>query len=319
MTQEKRNPSPVDLKKLFALSGNRCAFPKCTDTIVNGSTLIGEICHIRAANPGGPRYDSEQSAEDRHGFQNLILLCRNHHKVIDDDIESYTVDRLQKMKSTHEDHATTLNESDAKLGMQVLVANTLQANNQSGGIAANIINAASINFHSNSKSDAQDERNIQAIETLWLSISNLKSDFSTIIFVDSIFTKEEFQDHFCGTEHHSMLEILNPFSHLDTLTEIIQKRNLKDAELKRLFVSERLYSIFLVTQVLFLRSAFLIQTSYIKNAYQDWRTDPVLAAQLSLILSDEEIALAKLRQIGGLGTLIELLESSFLSEAKTAK
>ena len=38
------------LKKLFALSGNRCAFPGCAQAVVNEhGDLIAEVCHIEAA------------------------------------------------------------------------------------------------------------------------------------------------------------------------------------------------------------------------------------------------------------------------------
>jgi hypothetical protein len=84
-------PTDATIKRLFARSGNRCAFPKCPVEI--------EMCHIKAARPGGPRYDPLQSAAERHGYDNLILLCGTHHSVIDDDEEVYTVERLIKMKN----------------------------------------------------------------------------------------------------------------------------------------------------------------------------------------------------------------------------
>jgi hypothetical protein len=46
-------------------------------------TITGEICHIRARNEGGPRFDVTQSEGERHGFENLVLLCRRHHKMVD--------------------------------------------------------------------------------------------------------------------------------------------------------------------------------------------------------------------------------------------
>jgi hypothetical protein len=64
---------------------NRCAFPGCTTPIVmtDTGTLVAEVCHIRAQSEKGPRYDPSQSDEERHGFDNLVLMCRVHHKVID--------------------------------------------------------------------------------------------------------------------------------------------------------------------------------------------------------------------------------------------
>jgi hypothetical protein len=91
------------IKRLFALSGNRCAFPGCTDVLVEGDVVVGHICHIKAANPEGPRYDDQQRPAERHGYDNLILMCQKHHTVIDDGEEAYTVERLTKMKADHVD------------------------------------------------------------------------------------------------------------------------------------------------------------------------------------------------------------------------
>lgn len=104
--------------------------------------IVGEICHIHAASAGGPRYDPAQSAAKRHGYDNLILLCANHHTVIDSDIEAYSVERLVKMKADHEHTATTLSDQESSSGAQLLLSV-----NQSGGIAAQVINAQTIHVH----------------------------------------------------------------------------------------------------------------------------------------------------------------------------
>jgi hypothetical protein len=96
-------PSDKTIKRLFALSGNRCAFPNCECPIADaGGSVLGQVCHIKAKRPGGPRYDASQTDEERHGFSNLILMCGAHNKVIDDDPESYTVPRLHEIKARHE-------------------------------------------------------------------------------------------------------------------------------------------------------------------------------------------------------------------------
>jgi hypothetical protein len=103
-------PSQTAIKRLFAHSGNRCAFPQCSVAVVQGDTVVGEICHIKAANPSGPRYDPQQTAAERHAYSNLILLCANHHKIIDSraNAEIYTVGHLAKMKTEHEGRATPI-------------------------------------------------------------------------------------------------------------------------------------------------------------------------------------------------------------------
>jgi hypothetical protein len=96
-------PSQPTVKRLFAMSGNKCAFSDCRNPIWNEEgILIGEMCHIEARSPQGPRYNTKQTEEEREGFENLLLLCGIHHPVIDKDYESYTVAKLKKIKADHE-------------------------------------------------------------------------------------------------------------------------------------------------------------------------------------------------------------------------
>ncbi len=63
------------IKRLFAHSGNRCAFPDCTNPIFeDDGILTGQCCHIEAASKKGPRYNGNMSAADRKGYDNLLLL-----------------------------------------------------------------------------------------------------------------------------------------------------------------------------------------------------------------------------------------------------
>jgi hypothetical protein len=95
-------PTTKTIKRLFALSGNQCAFPGCTKPLVEEGTVIGEICHIKAQSTNGPRSDPAQHKRDRHAFENLILMCHKHHKIVDDNPETYTVEMLLQYKAQHE-------------------------------------------------------------------------------------------------------------------------------------------------------------------------------------------------------------------------
>src|ERR1700743_1066086 len=95
-------PSVATIKRLYAVSGNCCAFPKCASPLIHDGKVTGRICHIQGAKPGSARYDEKQVDEDRHGFSNLILMCPIHHDVIDDDEVAYSVDRLRQLKADHE-------------------------------------------------------------------------------------------------------------------------------------------------------------------------------------------------------------------------
>ena len=96
-------PSLSTIKRLFSAAGRRCAFPGCTTKIVGErGAIIGEICHIKARNERGQRYDPSQSEAERQGYDNLLLLCPTHHRTIDAQPEAFTVELLKKMKAQAE-------------------------------------------------------------------------------------------------------------------------------------------------------------------------------------------------------------------------
>jgi hypothetical protein len=96
-------PAISTIKRLFALSANQCAFPQCGRAIIQpDNTVTGEICHIAAVSNRGPRFDPLLSADDIHLFKNLILLCEQHHKIVDGDIKTYSADYLRMIKAEHE-------------------------------------------------------------------------------------------------------------------------------------------------------------------------------------------------------------------------
>lgn len=90
------------IKKLFALSGNYCAFPGCLEHIINNDgQLIGQVCHIEAANEEGERFNPLQTDEERRGFENLILFCANHH-LVTNNVLKFSVEYLKEIKREHE-------------------------------------------------------------------------------------------------------------------------------------------------------------------------------------------------------------------------
>ena len=106
-------PTPNTVKRLFALSGNECAFPTCGVRLVQESgVIVGQVCHIEAAETGGPRFNDEQTDEERRDFKNLLVLCANHHLVTDS--AEFTVEILKAMKRSHEDRFQTNQYSPPK-------------------------------------------------------------------------------------------------------------------------------------------------------------------------------------------------------------
>jgi hypothetical protein len=92
--------------RLASLSGNECAFPGCTAPIFDTShgAMVGQVCHIKGKKPGSARYDPNQTEEERDAFDNLILMCSPHHKIIDDPTtrDAFPVDMLLGYKIDHE-------------------------------------------------------------------------------------------------------------------------------------------------------------------------------------------------------------------------
>lgn len=96
-------PTKDTLSRLFALSGNECAFPDCTQRLFNKKNkFIGQVCHIAAASDGGERANVNMTPEERRKQENLLILCYPHH-IETDDVDEYTVGKLKEMKKNHED------------------------------------------------------------------------------------------------------------------------------------------------------------------------------------------------------------------------
>jgi hypothetical protein len=99
--------SQRDIKLLWGRSGARCAL--CRSHLAHdkehatGAFHLGEHAHIVAAESDGPRGTSPLSGAERDSYPNLILLCPTCHSRIDTgEPESYPVERLHHIKTTHE-------------------------------------------------------------------------------------------------------------------------------------------------------------------------------------------------------------------------
>lgn len=95
-------PNNNTLRKLYTLSGNQCAFPGCKNILLTeDGNFIGQICHIEAASREGQRFNEKMTNEQRREYDNLILLCYEHH-IETNKVNEYTVEKMKKMKWNHE-------------------------------------------------------------------------------------------------------------------------------------------------------------------------------------------------------------------------
>jgi len=103
-----RNYSQKTLKTLFALSGNRCAEPDCTERVIRPAKdgadiqVVGEIAHIYASSDKGPRGKAGMTPAERDHHSNLIILCPTHHGEVDGQHQRFPAETLLQWKATQE-------------------------------------------------------------------------------------------------------------------------------------------------------------------------------------------------------------------------
>lgn len=103
--------SEATKKELAAMVGYKCSNPCCRRTTIGpklsgeGTINLGEAAHIKAASPGGKRYDPDMTPEERAGYENGIWMCRTHAALIDRDEKYFTVELLYKWKQKAEESA----------------------------------------------------------------------------------------------------------------------------------------------------------------------------------------------------------------------
>lgn len=103
------DPSVTTLLMLCARAGGRCEFEGCNRVLFRDDITLHEfndtnVAHIVAASPDGPRGDPKRSHELSDKIENLMLVCLEHHKLIDSKklVALYPEERLVKMKQCHE-------------------------------------------------------------------------------------------------------------------------------------------------------------------------------------------------------------------------
>jgi len=100
--------SNKDRKLLWSRAAGRCSYryeSVCCNKelfVVNGqmASNLGQECHIVGEKQQAARY--VENFPTRESYDNAILLCSEHHKLVDDNPSIYTRDLLIRMKNAHE-------------------------------------------------------------------------------------------------------------------------------------------------------------------------------------------------------------------------
>lgn len=98
--------SDANRKLLWGRAHDRCAICKRPLTADAESPemaglVFGQEAHIVAQAPGGPR-GQHNDRTDIDSYTNLILLCPEDHKRVDDQPDVYSVEKLRDLKAAHE-------------------------------------------------------------------------------------------------------------------------------------------------------------------------------------------------------------------------
>jgi hypothetical protein len=278
-------------------------------------TLIGEVCHIKGTRLGSARYEPIQTDVERHAYANLVLMCPTHHTVIDDDEEAYTVDRLHKIKAAHESQSTPIPDVEAAAVAELFMQSVTNVG-QSGGLSAHTVNASTITVQSApSISHLTRQRQIQAVEYLWRVVRDLSSEFSLVVFVDTILTSQELDAYFRDQQYNHIADCVREYADMNLPIRKFVSAGANEAPRERPFVTHRLWSVFFILQAMYGRAALLLTNSYKEHRFVNWRDDSGCDHLLRAILPAKTVEHAKGQEIGGLRFAIDYLESQFLAEA----
>lgn len=105
VAKSNRKVKPATRYKLWAINAGRCVF--CNRSVYAESTFgmdgnFGELAHIHAVGTMGPRHVPDMTEEDLNDATNLMLLCQEHHKMIDDNPDIFPGEYLWGKKLAHE-------------------------------------------------------------------------------------------------------------------------------------------------------------------------------------------------------------------------
>jgi len=113
--------------RLWGKAGGRCQYEGCNkplwiDGLTKAEFNIAYLAHIIADKPDGPRGHPVLSEKLKTDISNIMLMCDEHHRRIDKvDVAGHSVERLQKMKVTHEKRIELLTSIQEEMKSHIIL------------------------------------------------------------------------------------------------------------------------------------------------------------------------------------------------------
>jgi hypothetical protein len=113
--------------RLWVAAGGRCEYPGCNKALYRDDLTLADmnrsnVAHIIADKPGGPRGDEILSPQLAGEFSNLMLMCYDHHHLIDHEgLDEHPVEVLCTMKAEHERRIETVTGIDHERKTEILI------------------------------------------------------------------------------------------------------------------------------------------------------------------------------------------------------
>lgn len=109
--------------QLWGMAAGRCEI--CNkllylDSFMGQEGNYAELAHIHAVSKNGPRHKKDMTKDEKNDVSNLMLLCGEHHKMIDSNEEFFKVGYLKELKSAHEQWVREITDISNKQTCQIV-------------------------------------------------------------------------------------------------------------------------------------------------------------------------------------------------------
>lgn len=160
-------------------------------------------------------------------------------------------------------------------------------------------------------------KTVASVESVWRSVQACTEAFSDLTAAFSILTPQEMSDLITGRSNNEALAHM--LSDYEEETFILAKKRAIDEPLsgdEELFVGTRLWTLYLRFVQVHGRMGALVQMSFKKREYRDWREDKPTLDLLVAAVGQECVDTAKADPTGGVHIMTNQLRANILKEAR---